>query len=77
MPQSNFSDGRQMRRSGNGKKGQETLMYTALEDEVFLAPESIISGLLAADFPDDAFDAPADGDYAVAASDLDLHALGV
>ncbi|MCL4802068.1 MAG: hypothetical protein KJ025_20925 [Burkholderiales bacterium] len=41
-------------------------MYTALEDEVFLAPESIISGVLAADFDEDELDAPGDHDFAAA-----------
>jgi hypothetical protein len=53
-------------------------MYTALEDEVFLAPESIISGILAAELAhetaDDALDAPVAG-YAVEAGELERIAL--
>jgi hypothetical protein len=66
-----------MRRRGKPDSPKETDMYTTLEDEIFLAPESIISGLLAADVADDEFDTAPDGDYAVGAADLDLDALGV
>jgi len=66
-----------MRRTRQRERRQERLMYTALEDEVFLAPESIISGVLAADPADDELDLLADRDDAVAAADLDLDALGV
>jgi hypothetical protein len=64
---------------GATRKRQETPMYTALEDEVFLAPESIISGILAADLAleaaDDALDdAPVAG-YAVEAGELERIAL--
>jgi len=55
----------------------EADMYRTLEDEVFLAPESIIAGLLAAEPAEDLFEAAADVDDTAGAEALDLDALGV
>jgi hypothetical protein len=66
-----------MRRRGKPDPRKETDMYATLEDDIFLAPESIISGLLAADVADDEFNADAESGYAAAAEDLDFDTLGV
>jgi hypothetical protein len=47
---------------------KETIMYTSMDEEVFLAPESIISVVLASEPANDPtaeleFDAPPDGDW--------------
>lgn len=52
-------------------------MYTALDEEVFLAPESIISGVLAADLAHEVAveELDLDADDAIEAAGLDLDAL--